>query len=200
MTTWVADPSDGRARGLRGLVRAWVEVLVRPDRFFRTGVAPGDQAPGLTFAVSVVAGAAGTHLWWRPAYATVLGDRPTLSLVVVFLLYVLVLTPVVLHLAAALETVALIGVVPAEHRSGVSETVQVLAYASAPCVLAGLPVAPLRLVCTAYAFGLLVLGTTVVHETTWGRATTACLLPGALVFGFGFGGFSAAQATFALLG
>ena len=50
MTTWVENPTGGRDRGPRNLVRAWIEVLVRPQQFFRNGVAPGDQAPGLVFA------------------------------------------------------------------------------------------------------------------------------------------------------
>lgn len=173
---------------------------MRPHRFYRTGVAPGDQAPGLVFGVAVVAVAAATHLASRPAYATRLGDDPTLSLVAVFLLYVLVLGPVVLHFGAALQTLVLIGVVPADRRAGVSETVQVLAYAAAPCALAGLPVPAVRVVCAGYAFVLAVVGTVVVHRTTWGRAITATLVPGALLFGYGFGGFAAAVTVFEALG
>lgn len=199
MTTWVDDDTGGRPRGLGAIWAAWVAVMVRPRQFFRGGVAPGDQSPGLTFALVVVAGAAGTHLATRPAYATVFGEYPLLSLVVVFLGVVLMVAPVVLHFAAALQTVGLIGVVPSRDRGGVSETVQVIGYACAPCVFAGLPLPPVRVACAVYGFGLLVLGTTVVHRTTWGRAVTACLLPGLLVFGYGFGGIAAVEATAALL-
>lgn len=173
--------------------------MVSPHRLFRRGVAPGEQGPGLTFAVAVVTVAAGTHLGTRPAYASVIGEYPTLSLGLVLLLYVLLVTPLVLHVAAAIETVALIGVVPSGDRGGVSETVQVIAYASAPCVFVGVPVAPLRVVCTLYGFGLLVVGTRIVHRTTWVRALVASVLPGALVFGYGFGGFDAVSATVAVL-
>ncbi|MFB6104357.1 MAG: YIP1 family protein [Halobacteriaceae archaeon] len=200
VTTWVEDPGGGRDRGIRAIARAWIEVLTRPERFFRTGVAPGDQAPGLVFGLAVVAVAATTHLATKPTYATRLGQDPTLSLIAVFLLYVVVLAPVVLHLGAALETAVLIGVVPSDRRAGVSETVQVLAYAGAPCALAGVPVPPLRLVCVAYAFFLAVLGTVIVHRTSWGRATVATLLPGGLLYGYGFGGFAAAVTVFEALG
>ncbi|PSQ39591.1 hypothetical protein BRD13_02695, partial [Halobacteriales archaeon SW_5_70_135] len=54
MTQWVEEPSGGRDRGPVALVRAWAEVLARPFRFFETGVAPDDQAPGLVFAAAVV--------------------------------------------------------------------------------------------------------------------------------------------------
>ncbi len=54
MTQWVENPTGGRDRGPTALVRAWVEILRRPRRVFRTGVAPGDQAPGLVFAATVV--------------------------------------------------------------------------------------------------------------------------------------------------
>jgi len=55
VTSWIADPEGGRARGPRALARAWIEALVRPRRLFANGVAPGDQAPALTFAVAVAA-------------------------------------------------------------------------------------------------------------------------------------------------
>ena len=54
MTQWVEDVEGGRQRGLRGLAKAWIEVLVRPRRFFAEGIAPGDQGPGLTFAIAIV--------------------------------------------------------------------------------------------------------------------------------------------------
>lgn len=180
---------------MRAVGRVWVAVMVEPQRFFRRGVAPGDQAPGLTFALAVVAVAAGTHLATRPAYATVVGEYPTLSLVVVFLLLVLVVAPLVLHFAAAVQTVGLIGLVPSGDRGGVSETVQVIGYACAPCVFSGVPAAPVRVACVVYGFGLLVVGTKIVHHTTWGRAVSACLVPGLVVFGYGFGGVAAVQST-----
>jgi hypothetical protein len=193
MTTWVSDRSGGRDRGPRALIRAWVEIVLRPTRFFRTGVAPGDQAPGLVFAVAVTACAAGTHLATRPAYATVVGDSDVPSLILVFILYVVLVGPVVLHLVAALQTVGLVALVP--ERGGVSETVQVIAYASAPCVLAGLPVPALRLLVAVWGATLLVIGTVIVHEATPIRALAVTVIPGTLVFGYGFGGVAAAVAV-----
>lgn len=190
MTTWVTDPTGGRDRGPRALVRAGIEVLVHPTRFFRTGVAPGDQAPGLVFAIAVTAIAAGTHLATRPAYATGVGDSELGSLVLVFLLYVVLVGPVVLHLVAALQTVALVALVP--DRGGVSETVQILSYASAPCVLAGLPVPGVRVLVVLWGAVLLVVGTMIVHDAHPVRAVAVSVIPGLLVFGYGFGGVPAA--------
>lgn len=189
MTTWVENPRGGRDRGPRALLRAWAEVLVRPGRFFRTGVAPGDQAPGLVFGVVVslcfVAGQFATAPESIPSFGGGGGLTVALSLLVVGLF----VAPAVLHLTAALQTVGLLLVVP--DRAGVSETVQVLAYATAPCALAGLPNPELRLLCGAYGTVLLVLGTSVVHRTDPVRAALASLLPAALVFGYGFGAIRA---------
>lgn len=197
MTTWVEDSAGGRARGPRAVLRAWVEILRRPRRFFRNGVAPADQGPGLVFAMGVVAVAAGTHLATRPDYATGVGTSPTLSLLFVFALYVVLVAPVVLHLIAALQTVLLVLLVP--ERGGVSETVQVIAYASAPCALAGFPSPELRLVVALWGAVLLVVGTSVVHNARPGRAFIVASLPALLIFGYGFGGVTAATAVWEAL-
>lgn len=193
MTTWVTESSGGRDRGPRAIVRAWVEIMLRPRRFFETGVAPGDQAPGLVFAMGVTAIAAGTHLATRPDYATGVGNSAIASLLLVFTLYVILVAPVVLHLVAAVQTVGLIALVP--DRGGVSETVQVLAYATAPCVFAGLPSPELRVIVTAWGAALLYLGTHVVHSASPLRALGSAILPIILVFGYGFGGFGAMEAV-----
>lgn len=197
VTTWVETTRGGRDRGVRALVRAWVEVLVRPRRFFRNGVAPGDQVPGLTFAVLVglcyVFGRGVAEPGWLPS----VGAGPVLSTVLLVLLVGLVVAPGVLHLTAALQTLLLIPVVP--DRAGVSETVQTVAYASAPCVFAGVAYPPARFVCAAYGAVLLVLGLATVHRTSIPRALVAGVAPAALLFGYGFGGFAAATATLALL-
>lgn len=197
MTTWVEDPSGGRARGPRAVLRAWVEVLLRPRRFFQNGVAPADQGPGLVFAMGVVTVASGTHLATRPDYASGVGSSPTLSLLFVFALYVVLVAPVVLHLLAALQTVFLVLLVP--DRGGVSETVQIIAYASAPCALAGLPVPALRLLVALWGAVLLTVGTTVVHNARPGRAIAVASLPALLLFGYGFGGVAAATTVWETL-
>lgn len=198
MTQWVADPEGGRDRGARALARAWVEVLIRPRRFFRNGVAPADQAPGLVFGVLVALGAVGGRL------AT--GDLPTfesvevtptfvpgsalLQAVLVLLAVGLFLAPATFHFSAAIETIGLTLV--ASERGGVSETVQIIAYATAPCLLTAIPWPSLRVACCLYGGGLLVFGTAVRHRTSLPRAALAAAIPAALVFGYGFGGFAAA--------
>lgn len=191
MTQWVETPAGGRARGPAGLARAWVEVLVRPRRFFRVGIGPGDQAAGLTFAIAVTVAYLGTRLAFDPDGPSVVEGHPVLSGAVVLAAAGLVVAPVVLHLVAALQTLALVPTVP--NRAGVSETVQVLAYATAPCALAGLPVQSLRLACGLYGAALLVVGISVVHRTSIRRAAVASALPAVLVFGYAFGAMAAGK-------
>lgn len=197
MTTWVENPRGGRDRGPRGLARAWVEVLVRPRRFFRNGVAPGDQAPGLAFAVAVALVYVGTLLGSGaatvPSTLPVIGGTGALATAFVVLAVALVVAPGTLHLVAALQTILLLLVVP--DRAGVSETVQTLAYATAPCAVAGLPVPELRAACALYGAGLLVVGLAEVHGTSLVRAAVAGALPAALVFGYAFGGARAIGAV-----
>jgi hypothetical protein len=198
MTTWVEDPEGGRDRGPRALARAWAEVLVRPRRFFRNGVAPADQAPGLIFGVLVALVAAGGRLATGdlPEFGTVdvtptfVPDSVTLQAVLVLLAVGLFLAPATFHFSAAIETIGLALVAP--DRGGVSETVQIIAYATAPCLLTAVPYAPLRVVCCLYGAGLLVVGTSVRHRTSLPRAALACAVPAVIVFGYGYGGFAAA--------
>jgi len=203
VTTWIETPEGGRERGLRGLVRAWVEILVRPRRFFEHGIAPGDQAPGLVFAVAVAT------VYAASRFAFVPGARPSFfaselaSVVVGLLVAALIIAPVALHLVAALEVVLLIAIV--RDRAGVSETVQVIAYATAPMALAGVGVHPSmagvpllpeavaawRLLLAVWGVGLLVYGMATVHETSFARAAVAVAVPAIVVFGYLFGGLFA---------
>lgn len=192
MTTWIESPRGGRERGPRGLVRAWVEVLVRPRRFFSNGVAPGDQAPGLAFGIAVALAYVGGLWTFSPGARPDFGG-PTVSLVLGTLLVALLIAPAVLHLLAAVQTVLLIPLV--SDRTGVSETVQTVAYATAPCALAGLPWPALRLACALYGAALLIVGLRTVHGTTFARAAAAGAVPAALLFGWGFRGSGAAVAV-----
>lgn len=198
MTTWVETPRGGRDRGPVGVARAWIEVLVRPRRFFSNGVAPGDQAPGLTFAVVVSLCYVGGLIAAQPGRVfaeeriPILADSVALTTLLVLLLTAVIVAPAALHLAAAIQTVLLMVLV--EDRAGVSETVQVLGYATAPCAVAWLPYPALTALCAAYGAGLLVVGLAVVHETTPGRALLAAIVPAALVFGVAFGGIAAGTA------
>lgn len=211
MTSWIDEPAGGRDRGPRGLVRAWVEVLVRPRRFFRNGVGPGDQAPGLTFAVAV---ALAFTLGWMvsdPGVVPSITSSSTLSAVVVLLVVVALAAPVGLHLTAAVATLSLlfaclerragtgiVGRLGVRERGGVSETVQVVAYASAPMAFAGPPVAGLRVACLAYATLLLLLGVRIVHGTTPLRTLVAGLPPAMIGYGVGYRSVSAARSLFGL--
>lgn len=210
MTTWVENPEGGRARGARGLARAWFEVVVHPRRFFRNGIAPGDQAPGLVFAVVVALAFAGTRIVVEPGLVPgVFGGRAG-SAVVALAAIGLLVAPATLHLAAALQTVLTIfasvqvgaslraardgdGWLRTADRGGVSETVQVIAYAAAPCAVAGLPVPELRAACCLYGGYLLLLGLREVHGLSLARVAVATLPAGSIVFGYGFGGFAAGE-------
>lgn len=192
MTTWVAEPEGGRARGPRAIARAWAEVFVKPSRFFRNGVAPADQAPGLVFGVLValVVTAGRLALGDLPVLPPFVPESGVLRALLVLLAVGLFLAPATFHLAAALETLGLVVLAP--DRGGVSETVQLVTYSTAPCVFAAAPWPRLRIACCLYGAVLLVVGTAVRHDTSLPRAALAAGLPAALVFGYGFGGFAAA--------
>ncbi|MFB6228776.1 MAG: YIP1 family protein [Halobacteriales archaeon] len=189
MTQWTDDPSGGRDRGPRAMARAWVEVLVRPRRFFRTGIGTGDQAPALTFVMAVVAlEEASRVLLVENAVPAVAGGERS-SIAVALAVAVLIVAPASLHLISALQTVLLM--IGAPERGGVSETVQVLAYATAPCVFAGAPVPTLRAVCAVYGATLYVAGLSRVHDLSLPRAVVVGAVPAAVTFGYGFRGFDA---------
>lgn len=180
-TTGPDPAAGGRTRGPRGLARAWIGVMTRPRRFFRTAVVPGDQAPGLSFAVAVALAFVGGWMAASPGVVPgVVGSR-AVSAAVVLLAVGLLAAPAGLHLTAAVAAVTVAAV--ARDRAGVSETVQVVAYASAPMALAGPPVPALRVACGLYATALLATGLWVVHDTDAGRAVLAAA-PAAVV-GFG---------------
>ena len=65
------------------------------------------------------------------------------------------------------------------------ETVQVVAYASAPLALAGPALPGVRVLCGAYATLLLLVGLHTVHETTPLRTLVAGVPPA--LFGYGVG-------------
>jgi hypothetical protein len=191
VTQWVENPTGGRDRGPVALARAWVEVLVRPRRFFRGAIAPGDQAPGLVFAMTVVLVEEATRFALVSGAAPNLGDSPALSALFGLAVATLFVAPAALHLTAALQTVLLMAVAP--DRGGISETVQVIAYATAPCVFAGIPSPALRTVCAVYGAILFFVGLHEVHDTSALRALLAGVIPAALVFGYVFRGFAAME-------
>lgn len=191
MTQWIEDPEGGRDRGPRAIGRAWVEILVAPTRFFRAAVAPADQAPGLFFLMAVVSIEEASRYLLVSGAAPSIGGRPYAGSLLALALTVFLVAPLGLHLFVALQTVILRMFV--SDRAGVSETVQVMAYASAPCVFAGVPMPAVGAACAAYGFGLLVVGMAVVHDAPYRRIVPAVAVPGALGFGYAFRGFEAAS-------
>ncbi|MCL9817948.1 YIP1 family protein [Natronocalculus amylovorans] len=205
MTTWVQSPREGRDRGPAGMARAWAGTLVAPRSFFSEGVAPGDQEPGLTFIVTVaVIYTIGTlavsplSILGEDGWFPILGDSIALSGFLVVLLTAVFIAPLGLHLVAAIQTVILMLTV--DDRAGVSETVQVIAYATAPCALAWIPFSPIQLFVVGYAVVLLVIGLSTVHTISTRLAAVVGFLPATIVFGWAFGGTAAATATIELLG
>ena len=185
MTQWIEDPSGGRDRGPEALVRSWVEVLVRPARFFRGGVAPGDQAPGLVFAMAVVLVEEVIRVVALGDYPVVAG-QPTASAVLWVGVMVLLITPAMLHLAAAVATIGLVPLAP--DRGGVSETVQVFGYAAAPCLFASVPVLKVRAAAVVYGAVLAYVGVGRIHDLPPFRAALVTAAPAYVVFGYGFRG------------
>lgn len=191
VTTWIEQPEGGRDRGLRGLGRAWIEVLTRPRRFFATGIGEGDQGPGLTFAILVAGGFITEWVIASPSVIPGVAESRLLSGVVTILAVSLLAAPAGLHLTAALITLSL--VVFVEERSGVSQTVQVAAYATAPMVFAGPPVPALRVVCGIYGIVLLAVGIRTVHDASWPRVALVSAVPGVFAFGIAYRGVAAVR-------
>jgi hypothetical protein len=140
----------------------------------------------MVFAVLVTLAVAGTKIAVGTLSVPTMVGGAALSHLFVLALVGLFVAPAALHLTAALQTVLLIVIVP--DRAGVSETVQIIGYATAPCVFAGIPIPTVQAVCTAYGALLLFVGIREVHGTSFVRATIAGALPAVAVFGFGFGG------------
>jgi hypothetical protein len=174
-------------------------VLLRPRRFFENGVAPGDQAPGLIFAITVTFWFVGGRLLLGPetlsGYQRIVAVTGSvyLSAAIVLGVACFLVAPLVLHLAAALATLTLVPIVG--DRAGVSETVQVIGYAVAPVVFAAIPIPTVQLLASLYGVVLLVVGISVVHHTSIPRAFVAGLFPAVFVFGFAAGGIGALEAS-----
>lgn len=192
MTQWVEESAGGRDRGPRGIARAWIEVLVRPRRFFDHGVAPADQAPGLVFAVVVVLWFQASRFAFGLDEVPLIADQYLLSVAFWLAFAAVIVTPVTLHLVSALQTLLLAPVAP--DRGGVSETVQVVGYATAPCVFAGVPVLPLQAAAVGYATVLLVVGLSIVHRVSLPKAAILGAVPAGIVFLGGFRGIAILRA------
>lgn len=183
MTQWT-EGERGRRRGPVGVLAAWIGVLTSPRAFFERDVAPGDQGPGLTFVVAVAVVAQGTRFAVGADAYPVVGGRPVASGVFWLLVGAVLVAPLALHVVAAGQTLLL--AVGTTERGGVSETVQVLAYAAAPCALAGVPVPEIQLASGVLATALYVYGVAIVHELSVPRAAVLGLLPAVAAYGYGF--------------
>lgn len=192
MTQWVEDAEGGRERGPRGIARAWIEVLVRPRRFFQNGVAPADQAPGLVFAVVVALGYQGSRFALGVDEVPIAADSLALSVAFWLAFVAVIVTPVALHLTAALQTIILAPFAP--DRGGVSETVQIIGYATAPCLLAGIPYPPVQALLVGYGAVLLVLGLSIVHSLPAWKATLLGAVPALIIFGGAYRGAEVVRA------
>jgi len=191
VTQWIENPEGGRARGPRAIARAWIEVLIAPRRFFRAAVAPADQAPGLFFVIAVVVLAEGSRYLLVPSSIEWVAGGSVAAAVLWLSVTAILIAPLALHLLVALQTVLLMAFVP--ERAGISETVQVMAYATAPCVFAGVPVPAVRVACAIYGTILLAIGIAVVHDAPYRRVVPAVAIPASIGFGYGFRGFGAAR-------
>lgn len=193
MTQWVENPELGRERGPVALARAWVEVLLQPATFFREKIAPGDQAPGLTFAATVVFFAEAVRLATTPDAYPVVADQPAASAILWLLAIMVLLTPAGIHLTAALQTVILVG--GTEERAGVSETVQVICYSLAPLAFLGLPSVWVKAAVVLWAASLFVYGMATVHDIWLPKAAGLAAAPALVLVGYGFGGNAAVLAA-----
>ena len=193
----------GRERGLRGIARAWIHVLVRPRTFFASRVRRGDQAPGLTFAVAVAVVFTLGWLATEPTIVPGIAESKALSAAVVVAVVLALAAPVGLHLTAAVATLSLLVAsievrdgIRLRERGGVSETVQIVAYASAPLALGGPAIPELRFVCGVYAVVLLLVGVRVVHGTSPARTVVAGVPPAVVGYGVGYRVIEAGRTAF----
>lgn len=193
MTEWVEEPTGGRPRGPAGLVRAWMGIMRQPRAFFRNQLSTGDQAPGLLFAATIVLIEEATRLALVPEAIPVYRGQIVASVALWLLAAVVLVTPAVVHLATAVVTLVLMATAP--NRGGVSETVQIICYSLAPCVVAGLAIPLLTAVAAIWGTCLLIIGTLEVHGTGFPRALPAIAVPGAVIFGVGFRGLESLSAV-----
>ena len=167
----------------------WLEVVVRPRRFFRRTVQANDQAPAVYHIILLGAATAALRLSVGPTEMTGMGGSTVLGTLVWIVVTAIFIAPVGLHLAAAVATVMLMMTAP--DRAGISMTVQVWAYAATPVVLTGVGSPPLTVAALALGAGLTVIGTAEVHALSPIRGLVATALPVGIVYGVGLGGFAA---------
>ena len=190
-TRWIERSGENELPSPEGLARAWVGLIVRPRQFFREGIEPGRHLPALAFAMLVVAVSETLRLALvtdaHPVFEGLVLPSALLWLAVA----VLVVTPVVLALVTAVQTLLLKPFV--EDPGDPTETAQIVAYATAPCVLAGAPIPELTALVAIWGTILLAIGVSEIHGPWFEPALALSAIPSAIVFGFGFRGFSAVE-------
>lgn len=177
LATWVS-------RSVTVVYDLWLIAMFFPWRCFRSHVRPRDQSLAIVFAMAMVAvWAVVRAIFGALAYPT-LGSSGWLSAAIWVSLLVVVVTPVALHLLAAVATVILIAVAP--ERGGVSETVQVIAFSMAPVPLLGIDLVGVRAISALYGFLLMWYGVRVVHRVPFERALLVVALPSYMLYAMGF--------------
>lgn len=190
-TGWLERSGEGGLPSPGGLARTWVELIVRPRQFFREGVEPDRHVPALAFAMLVVAVSETLRLVLVPDAHPVFGGLAVPSALLWLAVVVLVGTPIALALVTAVQTLLLKPFV--DDPGDPTETVQIVAYATAPCVLAGVPIPEVTALVALWGAVLLALGISEVHGPWFEPALALSAIPSAIVFGVGFRGFAAVE-------
>lgn len=169
---------------VRDFTVLWIVAMFFPWRCFTERVRPRDQSLGIVFAMVMVTLWAVISILIGTFSHPVIGGVAWLSAIIWLSLLVIVVTPVAIHLLAAIATVVLITVAP--NRQGVSETVQVIAFATAPVPLLGIDLIGVQAVAALYGFGLMWYGVRKVHRLSIERSLLVVAIPGYILFAMGF--------------
>ena len=162
----------------------WIVIMFFPWRGFTHRIRPRDQSLGIVFAMLMVGLWAVISLLMGTFSHPVIGGISWLSALIWMSLLVIVVVPVAIHLLAAVATVILIILAP--RRQGVSETVQVIAFATAPVPFLGIDLIGVQAVAALYGVGLMWYGMRVVHRMSLERALLVVALPAYILFAMGF--------------
>lgn len=179
------DLAEWVRRSVSVVYDLWLLAMFFPWRCFRHHVRPRDQSLAIVFAMSMVAVWAVVRALVGALSHPALGSGGWLSAAIWIVLRVVVVTPVALHLLAAVATVILVAVAP--DRGGVSETVQVIAYSMAPVPLLSIELVGVQAVAALYGVILMWYGTRIVHRVPFERALLVVALPAYMLYAMGFG-------------
>ena len=191
VTGWIERSGNGDLPSPEGLARAWVGLITRPRQFFREDVEPDRHLPALAFAMLVVAISETLRLALVPDAHPVFGGLAVPSALLWLVAVVLVVTPIVLALVTAVQTLLVKAFV--DDPGDPTETAQIVAYATAPCVLAGVPIPEVTALVVIWGTVLLAIGVSEVHGPWFEPALALSAIPSAIVFGFGFRGIGAVE-------